>query len=217
MNHAMTRFVRMIVLSVFAVGPLSGMADAQSHDEEEHRPPHKARGLRKLRISMGHSAAKPAPAPKVIREIQSELKADTKRAEADIRVQLEKAVQRWLAEDRVPTSWTPPKRFVDRMLTGKVFVEPVVVADLTVYRATVDADFSPDRKRELVETYHRQEGGRRLAIFGGGLAVILACLAGVSGYIRADEATKGYYTNHLRLLAAAGIGATGVAVYQILT
>ncbi len=222
MNHAMTRFVRTMALSVFVAGSLAGMAVAQSHDgDDDHRHAPRAHRTRKIRFSVGHSAPKPppapAPAPKVLREVQSELKANTQRAEADVRVQLDKAVQRWLAEENVPASWSPPRRLIDRMISSKVLVEEVKVDDFNVYRASVDADFSPSRKRELVEAYHRQEGGRRLAILGGGLAVILACLAGVSGYIRADEATKGYYTNHLRLLAAAGVGATGVAVYQILT
>ena len=46
-------------------------------------------------------------------------------------------------------------------------------------------------------------------------AFVLVCLAAVSGYIRADEATKGYYTNRLRMLAAAGVGAAGVVIYQM--
>ncbi len=50
---------------------------------------------------------------------------------------------------------------------------------------------------------------------GGSLGFVLICLAAISGYIRADEATKGYYTNRLRLLAAAGVGAAGVIVYRM--
>jgi hypothetical protein len=50
---------------------------------------------------------------------------------------------------------------------------------------------------------------------GATLVFILICLAAVSGYIRADEATKGYYTNRLRMLAAAGVGASGVIIYHM--
>jgi hypothetical protein len=57
---------------------------------------------------------------------------------------------------------------------------------------------------------------RRLGLLGGGLGFVLACLATVSGYIRADEATKGYYTNWLRLASATGVGAAGVLIYQML-
>jgi hypothetical protein len=38
----------------------------------------------------------------------------------------------------------------------------------------------------------------------------------MSGYIRADEATRGYYTNRLRLAAVAGLGVAGVAAYRFL-
>ncbi len=51
---------------------------------------------------------------------------------------------------------------------------------------------------------------------GGGLALALVGLAVLSGYIKADEATKGYYTNRLRLAAAAGLGAAGVVAYRFL-
>jgi hypothetical protein len=59
----------------------------------------------------------------------------------------------------------------------------------------------------LVEAYDRELVRHRLATLGGTLAFVLICLAAISGYIRADEATKGYYTNRLRMLAAAGVGA----------
>jgi len=48
------------------------------------------------------------------------------------------------------------------------------------------------------------------------LGFVLICLAAISGYIRTDEATKGYYTNRLRMLTAAGVGAAGVLIYQVL-
>jgi hypothetical protein len=41
-------------------------------------------------------------------------------------------------------------------------------------------------------------------------------LGALSSYIRADEATRGYYTNRLRMLAAAGVGAAGVIIYQMM-
>jgi transposase len=48
------------------------------------------------------------------------------------------------------------------------------------------------------------------------MGFVLTCLAAFAGYIRADEATRGYYTNWLRALAAAGVGASGVLIYQLL-
>jgi len=155
--------------------------------------------------------------PNSLREIKSNLCATTERAEADVRRQLESTVVTWLGEDGVARDWTPPRPMIERMIAGPVTVEPVKVKDLDVFRATVPADFSAARKHEFLDVYGRQVGRTRLAVLGGILAFVLACLAAVSGYIRTDEATKGDYTNRLRLLAAAGVGATGVLVYQILT
>ena len=64
--------------------------------------------------------------------------------------------------------------------------------------------------------YNRELVQQRLSRSGGSLGFVLICLAAISGYIRADEATKGYYTNRLRMLAAAGVGAAGVIIYQML-
>ena len=76
-------------------------------------------------------------------------------------------------------------------------------------------DTSPQRRTALIEVYNRQLVDQRLASLGATLAFILICLAAVSGYICADEATKGYYTNRLRMLTAAGVGASGVLLYHM--
>ena len=69
--------------------------------------------------------------------------------------------------------------------------------------------------RQLVNAYYHELVQHRLVTLGGSLGFVLICLAAISGYIRADEATKGYYTNRLRMLAAAGVGAAGVIVYRM--
>ena len=96
-------------------------------------------------------------------------------------------------------------------------IQPVVKEYGTLYEATLRADFSPARRDKIVRVYERELVARRLALLGGVLGFVLVCLGALAGYIQADEATKGYYTNRLRLAAAAGVGAAGVAIYQILT
>ena len=79
-----------------------------------------------------------------------------------------------------------------------------------VFEATLTVDTSPQRRTALIDSLQSTTGRAPLASLGATLAFILICLAAVSGYIRADEATKGYYTNRLRMLTAAGVGASGV-------
>jgi hypothetical protein len=87
----------------------------------------------------------------------------------------------------------------------------------TLYRAGQQVDFSPQRKARIIETYRKDLATQRMQRMGGGLALALGLLAVMSGYIRADEATRGYYTNHLRLAAVAGLGVAGVAAYRFLS
>jgi hypothetical protein len=152
--------------------------------------------------------------PAEVRKIVGQLSATEPRAVADARVQLERAADDWLAPD-VPRSWKAPSRLIDAMVLDTQ-VEPVVKDYGTLYEATLRADFSPARRDKIVRVYERELVARRLTLLGGVLGFVLACLAALAGYIQADEATKGYYTNRLRLIAAAGVGAAGVAIYRIL-
>jgi len=134
------------------------------------------------------------------RSISGRLSATEDRARNDARLQLDREVTEWLTPD-VPTQWKPPAHLIGRMI-GKIDVQPIVRDYGTLYEATLDVDFSPDHRGEIVAAYHREVVARRLAILGGSLGFVLACLAALAGYIRADEATKGYYTHWLRAVAA---------------
>jgi hypothetical protein len=118
----------------------------------------------------------------------------------------------------LPRSWNPSRRLIDEMiLESRVRqISTDYGAPYKVYEAQLKVDVSPERRAIFHQSYQRQLVHGRLVLMGGALAFILACLGVVSGYIRADEATKGYYTNRLRLLAAAGVGAAGMAIYHAL-
>lgn len=148
------------------------------------------------------------------RTVSGQLCATEPRARDNARQHLEREVTDWLAPD-VPAGWKPPAHLVDRLI-ARTRIEPVVRDYGTLYEATLDVDLTPAHRAEIVAAYQRELVRRRMTTLGGGLGFVLACLAALSGYIRADEATKGYYTHWLRALAAAGIGASGVLLYQLL-
>jgi len=173
-----------------------------------------------------------------VRVLVGRLSASEDRALLDLRKTLEREVGDWLAAD-VPPSWRPAPAVLDRMVLG-TYIQPVTRnlkpapgptgadaapstpddLDLdsiyTLHRAGQKLDFSPSRRSEVVETYRREIASWRMKRLGGGLAAALACLLVLTTYIRADVATKGYYTNRLRLLAAAGLGAAGLGAYRLL-
>jgi hypothetical protein len=146
--------------------------------------------------------------------VAGRLSAGEERAVADARLMLGREVADWLGPD-VPPQWKPPAHLVDAMVV-RTRTHPVVKDYGTLYETTLQVNFSGQRRAEIVDAYQRELVARRLGLLGGGLGFVLACLATVSGYIRADEATKGYYTNWLRLASATGVGAAGVLIYQML-
>jgi hypothetical protein len=156
----------------------------------------------------------PATAAKAAtREIEGRLSATKDRARDDARAQLERELTTQLAP-QVPRDWKIPGRLVESMIT-QVTITPVVRDYGTVYKATLLVDDSPRKRAAIVAAYRHEQVVKRLVMLGAVLAFVLSCLAAISGYIKADEATKGYYTTKLRLAAAAGVGAAGVLIYQM--
>lgn len=137
------------------------------------------------------------------------------RAHDSAKDQLERAIGEWLRPTGLPADWQPPTAVVDRIVQWGP-VEEIPRDYGTVYVQEVRLDTSDTARHRLVEAFEREEAGHRLVRLGGLLAFVLACLAVLNGYIRADEATRGYYTNQLRLAAAAGVGATGYVLYRLL-
>jgi len=142
------------------------------------------------------------------------LSATRERAIADARRLMQDELANWL-DPEVPRSWTPPAAMLNAMVVGEPRVKSIEKPYGEVFEATLTVDTSPQRRAALIEVYTRELVERRLISLGATLVFILICLAALSGYIRADESTKGYYTNRLRMLAAAGVGASGVILYHM--
>ena len=180
-------------------------------------------------ITEAEEAAKAQPDASGTRTIVGRVSASPDRANQDLRKAVEHAVGDWIAAD-VPTSWKVPANVLDRM-AQEGYVQKVTrtlnvgdpeakAADpeakssfdglYTLYRAGQKLDFSDTRRSQIVRMYRQDVASWRMQRLGGGLVLALAGLAALSGYIKADEATKGYYTNRLRAVAAAGLGVAGV-------
>ena len=164
-------------------------------------------------------APQPAPAPATpapgqTRSVAGQISATEERAENDAFLALQRAVRDWL-DPEVPQSWTPPAQLL-RAMVLKTDIKTVPREYGPMYVAEFTYDSTPSQRNSLIDTYNRELVRHRLTVLGGTLTFILISLGAISGYIRADEATKGYYTNRLRMLAAAGVGAAGAIIYQML-
>jgi hypothetical protein len=149
------------------------------------------------------------------RTIVGLVSATEERARDEARKKLDEEVATWLELHGLPRSWNPSPRLVDEMIIESS-VKPVVKDYGIIYEAQLKVDVSPQRRARFQQSYKQQLVHGRLIVLGAALAFVLTCLGAISGYIRADEATKGYYTNRLRLLAAAGVGAAGMAIYHMI-
>lgn len=208
----MNRFI----LLTLVLGLVASAGVAQNDDHRGHRPPHEAK-TKKHHEPKAKKAREPRErsdaAPK-IRTIAGRVSATEERARDDARRALEAKVSEWLAPE-VPPSWRPDPRGLESMIV-ETRITPTEKPYGTVYTAEIDANFSDALRAEFVHSYDHVLVRDRLLRLGGLLAFLLICLAAVSAFIRADEATKGYHTKSLRLLAAAGVGAAGVLIYQLL-
>jgi hypothetical protein len=161
----------------------------------------------------GYEFFEPIPGTKDVSKVTGRISATEGRAKTDARRAVVVAIREWLGPN-VSSSWAPPDRLVDSMILS-VHTEPVIKDYGRLYIADFQVDTSPNRRAALVNAYNRETVRHRLLAMGGALAFVLTCLAAFTGYVRADEATKGYYTNRLRTVVAAGIGAAGVVIYQM--
>jgi len=161
------------------------------------------------------SAAAGTTTSGAIVQVESDLMATPERAEADAEAKLHRALSDRLRLSGIPRDWEPPARLVDRVIRLRERRE--VPKDYAMmHRETLHLDFSPATLSTFHQQYENEVAGRRLVTLGEILLFVLAVLAALAGYIHADEATKGYYTNHLRLATAAGIGAASVVAYRFL-
>jgi hypothetical protein len=150
-----------------------------------------------------------------LRTIKGPQMATRERSENAAQLALRKALTSWLAPD-VPRTWSVPKPLTNALILDR-HTESVAHDYGTLYVTGYRADFSPTRRAAVVNVHHREIARKRLTLLGGALGFVLVCLASLSTYIRADEATKGYYTNRLRMLAAGAVGATGVVLYHLVS
>jgi hypothetical protein len=152
--------------------------------------------------------------PVELQIVPGRLSATEERARNDARRQLEFVLARRLSPE-IPPTWKIPPPLVDG-LVREITITPRERDYGTVYEAALKVDLSPRMTTRIVRAYHREQVIRRLGVLGGGLAFVLVCLGALSGYIKADEATKGYYTSRLRLAAAVGVGAGGLLLYRLI-
>ncbi len=201
-NEVDSRIVRV----QFSADPVAPQPPEPPRAPEPPKPPRRGK-------KASRSVLAPV-APVVSHEAVGRLSATEDRAKADALRQLKEDVTKWLDRD-VPSAWANLDSEVGKLLV-ETRVVPLERDYATVYKATIEANFSSERRAAIIARYQHEIVMTRLFKLGSGVGFTLVCLASLAGYIKADEATKGYYTKRLRVVSAAGVGAAGVALYHAL-
>jgi hypothetical protein len=140
---------------------------------------------------------------------------DTKEAarQAALR-QAEMKLADYLADQDPPVSWRPSLAFIDKRLVknDNDAIEDRGPPVGKVHNVTLDVRVGSEERQAIAEAERGFHQDQRTALLAKLLTLALAVMAGVAGYIRLGELSKGYYAGWLRLGALAGIaGLVGLA------
>jgi hypothetical protein len=84
-----------------------------------------------------------------------------------------------------------------------------------VQKVTLVVELKPENVQDLLRQGREQRSLERQRIAALGLGGVVVLLLVVVGYLRLEDATKGYYTTLLRLAAVSLLGLTGVFLYRL--
>lgn len=117
------------------------------------------------------------------------------------------------ANPRITPSWQVPPRVIYDRLVRDEHVETVDWTYGSMYRAHLLLELSPERRDNLISEWRQWVLERRLTQLGAGLGFVLICLSSVLGYLRLDEATRGYYSGWLRAGLVATVAGSAAVLY----
>jgi hypothetical protein len=115
---------------------------------------------------------------------------------------------------RIKHRWQVPAHLVrDHFLSEPIFIEEVEWTYGPMYRAHALIDLAPEKRDLLLAQWHEVVLRERLEQIAGGLAFVFVCLITLFGYLRLDEATRGYYTRWLFAGASTLVAGSAAALY----
>jgi hypothetical protein len=116
-----------------------------------------------------------------------------------------------------PVHWRPDVNWVDNNLVkSRPPAKQVELEDLGKgYERQLLVKVEAKERREMMEHDRQETMRQRQLLLARILAGVVALLVAVVGYLRLDEATKGYYTLWLRLGALGLVGGVGAVLWLV--
>jgi hypothetical protein len=131
---------------------------------------------------------------------------------------LEKArdrVEEYLTSLEPAITWKPTKDYVETLVKERPAAVGKKFESGDGFECTLKLAIDPKHFREIQELDRQERVQDREMLLGKVLAGLVAVMVAVAGYFRLEEATKGYYTNLLRVAAFGLVAAVGLALLVI--
>jgi hypothetical protein len=131
-----------------------------------------------------------------------------------------KEIQSFLEQQSPPIRWQPTPEWIkdqqQPLLKNRTTEEGTLpTSGLHVHWVSYDVQLTPQAYRKILENDRQLTMQERQFLLGKILAGLVAVFTAFAGYYRLEEATKGYYTNWLRLGAVGLVAAVGAAIYLV--
>jgi hypothetical protein len=120
----------------------------------------------------------------------------------------------WLRKENV--KWSPSTDYVEQHITDrKVDPNSTEVGGTPMTEVKLQIVVTSSDYQEILNSDRQIRRDDRQVFLARILATIVTVCAAISGYFRLDEATKGYYTNLLRLGSLAVVSGVGAGVWLL--
>lgn len=136
----------------------------------------------------------------------------------DALLQAQLKVVGYLRGQNPPVEWTPSLSYIQtHLVKTQPWKEESKDFDQIgrMYRVQLDVEVTQSELTTMVQVGREFRIQQRMFLLAKVLAGLVVLLTAVSGYLRLDEYTKGYYTSWLRLAAVGFVAAAGAGLVLI--
>jgi hypothetical protein len=127
----------------------------------------------------------------------------------------QKKIIQFLREQSPPIAWEPSRDYIREHLVKSIEHKDLDTGIGKSPAVDMKVEIHANQVAEMRQKDHQVRVNGRLASMARLLAIVVAALAGISSYIRADLWSKGSYTNLLRLGLVAGLGLVGFGIWYL--
>jgi hypothetical protein len=148
-------------------------------------------------------------------EIRNKAGATIEQAKQKALIEAQKKLIEFLREQSPPIAWEPSLEYIHDHLVKNIHEKELPNSQGKSPAVDMKVEISANQVAEMRQLDHRVRVNGRLASLARLLAIVVAALAAVSGYIRVDLWSKGSYTNLLRLALTALLVLISVGVWYL--